>query len=144
MLSIYKSKIQAEKMNSKSNKVNKLNDPISNKGAGMIPAGTKKLRTELRRVMSDRVLKITMCSQQQTVEKIKQRQNPDGTSSGKLNFSQNDSKIESPMLNDSKLITKDSSIQISPKIMNKISLLPFKTFGSENFFKKKIFYDFRF
>ena len=33
---------------------------------------TKKLRTELRRVMSDRVMKITKCSQQQTVEKINQ------------------------------------------------------------------------
>jgi len=32
----------------------------------------KKLRTELRRVMSDRVMKITKCSQQQTVEKINQ------------------------------------------------------------------------
>ena len=33
-----------------------------------------KLRTVLRRVMSDRVLKITQCSQQQNVEKVKQRQ----------------------------------------------------------------------
>jgi hypothetical protein len=36
----------------------------------------KKLRTELRRVMSDRVMKITKFSQQQTLEKFKtQRQN---------------------------------------------------------------------
>lgn len=35
--------------------------------------GSKKLRTELRRVMSDRVLKITRCSQQQSVDKIKQK-----------------------------------------------------------------------
>lgn len=35
--------------------------------------GSKKLRTELRRVMSDRVLKITRCSQKQTVDKIKQK-----------------------------------------------------------------------
>jgi hypothetical protein len=37
----------------------------------------KKLRNELRRVMSDRVLKITKCSQQQNVEKNKsQKQIP--------------------------------------------------------------------
>lgn len=36
-------------------------------------SASKKLRTELRRVMSDRVLRITRCSQQQTVEKIKQK-----------------------------------------------------------------------
>lgn len=35
-------------------------------------SNNKKLRTELRRVMSDRVMKITKCSQQQTVEKINQ------------------------------------------------------------------------
>ena len=34
---------------------------------------SKKLRNELRRVMSDRVMKITRCSQQQNVEKVKQR-----------------------------------------------------------------------
>jgi hypothetical protein len=31
----------------------------------------KKLKTELRRVMSDRVLKITKFSQQQNIEKVK-------------------------------------------------------------------------
>ena len=35
-------------------------------------SNNKKLRTELRRVMSDRFMKITKCSQQQTVEKINQ------------------------------------------------------------------------
>lgn len=41
--------------------------------AAATPGNSKKLRNELRRVMSDRVMKITRCSQQQNVEKVKQR-----------------------------------------------------------------------
>ena len=52
--------------------------PVSNLVKSRLEAASKnlssnkKLRTELRRVMSDRVMKITKCSQQQTVEKINQ------------------------------------------------------------------------
>lgn len=42
-------------------------------GNGSAPCVNKKLRTELRRVMSDRVLRISKCSQQQAVDKIKQQ-----------------------------------------------------------------------
>ena len=42
-------------------------------GNGAAPCVNKKLRTELRRVMSDRVLRISKCSQQQAVDKIKQQ-----------------------------------------------------------------------
>lgn len=64
-----------------SNKVSSLGSPsmssnlmtrIAMSQANCSP-GSKKLRTELRRVMSDRVLKITRCSQQQNVDKIKQK-----------------------------------------------------------------------
>jgi hypothetical protein len=55
---------------------NKMTNSTSKKTAAAVLSGSSKsskLRTELRRVMSDRVLKITRCSQQQNVEKIKQR-----------------------------------------------------------------------
>ena len=47
---------------------NKLTVPV-----GLSTPKNNRLRSELRRVMSDRVLKITRCSQQQNVEKTKQR-----------------------------------------------------------------------
>ena len=52
--------------------------PVSNLVKSRLEAASKnistnkKLRTELRRVMSDRAMKITKCSQLQTVEKINQ------------------------------------------------------------------------
>ena len=54
-------------------------------------SGSKKLRTELRRVMSDRVLKITKFSQLQNVDKIKQKNELNNSKNQNAEFGENTS-----------------------------------------------------
>jgi hypothetical protein len=114
-----------------------------------------KLRSELRRVMSDRVLKITQCSKQQNVIKKDTLLNSTvvhGLSQNRmvLAASQQNQTIKSPpaqmaVKDTSKLISQETSpkflskltdsanktTNISPnaKLSNKITLEPIKTFG---------------
>jgi hypothetical protein len=110
-------------------------------------ACSKKLRTELRRVMSDRVFKITRCSQQQNVEKIKQRLNSSNSLTGENAASACASPLVSasqqaastPLMvhpnRSSPVATTPSPISLknlSPPSLNKankISLQPIRTFG---------------
>ena len=96
-------------MNSSNLNKNKLTLP-----AGFATPKNNRLRSELRRVMSDRVLKITRCSQQQNVEKIKQRLDGSTSTTPTLSSSQT-SLIDSKHSDLNKLKTSEKkSPLISP------------------------------
>lgn len=86
--------------------------------AGFATPKNNRLRSELRRVMSDRVLKITRCSQQQNVEKIKQRLDSSTSTTPTLPLSASQTSLcdsaKSKPADLSKLISEKKSPLISP------------------------------
>jgi hypothetical protein len=109
-----------------------------------------KLRTELRRVMSDRVMKITQYSQQQQIDKVKQKKN-EKTLSPKNTFqihaaadvelnckqklNETDVKISENLKREQANLKIDSSPQkeeedLTKRNVNKICLLPIKKIGN--------------
>lgn len=108
---------------------NKLTIPV-----GLSTPKNNRLRSELRRVMSDRVLKITRCSQQQNVEKIKQRldgsllnSNNNTPSTPTLPTCQTsephsmNSDLEKLKQNKSPLISPTTALNITKPVINNIS-----------------------
>jgi hypothetical protein len=94
---------------------------------------TIKIKNQLRRVMSDRALKIVKCSQTKVTTKLSQLQN-DLSNSSILSSSQNDLSILAPNVLQTKFNSRllNGSILLNKNLTqnnNKITLQPFKTVG---------------